>query len=141
VPKAKAKKRFRRRYILDIIVAVVAGGLIIFGLWRTINQPRPLCEAIGEEHQLTLQNDAFSTSQLTVHTCDVIKIINLDSLDYQLAFGVHDKHVDYPGFTETLVRPNEFITVDAVEAGDFRIHDHLRDKAVVELLIIPTVSN
>lgn len=81
--------------------------------------------------------DAFSTPTLTVKQCDIIKIANIDpNQNYQLAFGVHDKHIEYPGFSEQLIRPNEFITIDMLQFGSYRIHDHLRDKAAIELTVL-----
>jgi hypothetical protein len=136
----KAKtKRFPIMWAIDAAVFAVALGLVIFGIWNMQSkQAGTPCATPGQEHTLIVKDDVFSKQQLTLKQCDVIKIANLDALrSYEFAFGVHDKHVAYPGFTQQVVRPNEFIVIDAVQTGGFRLHDHLRDKAAVEFTIEP----
>lgn len=136
--KKQATRKLKLRPI-DIVVFALTVVLVAFGVWsmqtRQSANAGP-CAKPGQEHQLTLNGDAFSVSELKLNQCDTIKIANLDPvLSYQIAFGVHERHVVYPGFSELVLRPNEFITVDAVQAGDYRIHDHIRDKAAVNLEI------
>lgn len=137
----KKRPKFSLRPI-DIIVFTVAIILIIFGVWATLNAPKDPCPQPGKEHTVTLNADAFSQSQLTVTRCDIIKIANLDpAQNYELAFGVHPNHVAYPGFSEQMLRPNEFIVIDTIKTGTFRLHDALRDKAALDLTIIGVGPN
>ena len=127
---------------IDIVIFTLAAMLIGFGVWTTLTAPKAPCTQPGKEYTITLNGDAFSQPQLTAHLCDVIKVVNLDpAQNYELAFGVHPNHVSYPGFREQLLRPNEFIMIDLLKAGTFRLHDAQRDKAALELTIIKTAPN
>lgn len=135
-PTAKSGRRQNIRPI-DYVVIGLAAVLIMFGVWnlRTKQSGAP-CDQPGQEHNLIVRDDTFNVTKLTIKQCDVVKIANLDpTQSYEFAFGVHDKHIQYPGFSETVIRPNEFIAIDAVKAGNYRLHDHLRDKAAVEFTI------
>ncbi len=121
---------------LDIAVAFMTIILVGTGIWfGTIKKDTNdlTCKAVGAEHQLTIKSDAFSTSQLTLKRCDTIKIVNTGTENYELTFGTHDNLINYPGFTRQPLRPNEFFVVDAVQAGTYTMHDHIRAKAHIEL--------
>jgi hypothetical protein len=136
--KQQKTKRSKWMYVLDAFAVVATVGLVSFGIWTTTqkNASEGPCTKPGEEHILTLKDDAFSSAELDVRQCDILKIVNADKeLNYVLAFGVHEKHIEYPGFTEQSLRPNEFLVVDAVEAGRYRMHDHIRDNAAVNITI------
>ncbi len=136
-PKQKAestKGAFLGLRKMDIAVIVVTLVLVGFGAYNRFLK-KPLCALPGAEHVLTLKDDAFSQSSLVLNQCDVIKVVNLDTQIYELAFGVYESHINYPGYIETQIRPNEFIAIDALQAGDYRLHDHLRDKASIEFSI------
>lgn len=133
----KTKQLPSKKYWWDAAVAVVAVALVGYGVYTAFGggKDKQACAARGSEHELTLQNDSFSVGKLRLTQCDTLKIVNLDTQPYNLAFGVHDRHIAYPGYSEQLVRPHEFIVVDALQAGEYIMHDHLRDNARVELSV------
>lgn len=123
---------------LDVVVILATVILVSLGLWFGIvknNESKLVCKTVGSVHELTLKNDAFSPNRLTVTRCDTIRVVNMGTETYHLAFGVHDSHVNYPGFSMQMLRPSEFFVLDAVQAGTYTMHDHLRDKARVTLII------
>jgi hypothetical protein len=122
-------------YVADVLVLAVAVGLVVFSILRTPPKDTSTCPKAGKEHLLTLQADAFSQAKLTLQQCDTVHITNQDTQPYSLAFGVHDSHYRYPGFREQVLSPDEQLTITAVQAGQYRIHDHLRDQASAELTI------
>lgn len=136
---AKKQKNGQRIKPIDIVVLSLAAVLVVFGLWNMhVKQASTPCDKPGQEHNLIVRDDAFNVTKLTVKQCDIIKIANLDaSKDYEFIFGTRDKHVQYPGFTEVTIRPNEFIVIDAIQHGSYRLHDHIRDMATVEFTIEP----
>ncbi len=96
------------------------------------------CKTIGQNHELYLQHDTFSTTKLSIKQCDTVTVINLDDSLYNLAFGVHDQHIDYPGYNQQILSYNESLKIDALEAGTYTLHDHIRgDNTHVELTIVP----
>lgn len=127
------KRRFGL-FALDVTVAVVAVALVSVGVYYA-NRDDGTCKAPGAEHVLELKNDTFSSENITVKRCDTVKVVNLDTQKYLLAFGVHDKHIAYPGYNEQTISPNEFFVIDMIQAGEFRLHDHLRDKAHINFTI------
>lgn len=121
---------------LDIMLGFVAVVLIIGGMWYSIGHGKDNqdCRVPGREHQVTVRDDAFQPTRLTVERCDTIKISNFGSQDYEFAFGEHDHHTSYPGFTNMQsLQPNQYFEIDAVKAGNYTLHDHLRDKAHLQL--------
>jgi hypothetical protein len=124
----------------DIIFGCAAAVLIIGGIWYSIGNSKANqdCGVPGREHQVTVQNDTFQPAQLDVSLCDTIKISNLGTQEYDFAFGTHDKHVSYPGFTNMQsLQPNQYFEIDAIKTGDYTLHDHLRDQAHLRITINP----
>jgi hypothetical protein len=126
--------------VLDGVVLLAVIVLVGFGIWNSTRdkEPEQTCAQPGITHEVQLKDDSFNKTNLTLRMCDILKIVNLDTNTFSLAFGVHDKHVSYPGYSQTELRPNEYITVSALEAGAFRMHDHLRDNAYIDLTIQPS---
>jgi hypothetical protein len=96
-----------------------------------------VCRAPARNHQVTIQGDAFSQKTLAVNLCDTISITNKDTQLYQLNFGTHDQHISYPGFQSLVQAKDETINIDALQQGTFRLHDHIRDKAVLSINVGP----
>lgn len=124
---------------LDAAVAIVSVGLVGYGLWQLTGQnpsaERPLCVEIGQEHQISLANDVFVPAAITVSRCDRLVISNQGTEAYDLAFGIHEEHVEYPGFERQILRSREYFTLDATKSGSYPLHDHYRDKAKLQLTI------
>jgi hypothetical protein len=128
-------KKFK---LIDAIVVAGTLCLVSFGVWfNYLRQPSATCTVPGKSYDLVIQNGRFSTEKVTVEKCDSLKVINLDKQEYAIAFGTHENHIVYPGFREITLRTDEFVAIDAVQTGTYRIHDHLQDKAAVELTILP----
>lgn len=122
----------------DISVGALAAILIATGIWMTIrpDTSQAVCQTPGREHQVKLvAADAFEPEALTVQRCDTVKVLNQGVAEYELVFGTRDNHASYPGFTRQVLRPNEFFVLDAVRAGEYALHDHLRDNARLQLTI------
>jgi hypothetical protein len=123
-------------YIVDTLVLGIALTLVIASIYGSTKDTKSTnCEPRGKEHSLTLHADDFSKNKLTMQKCDSVKITNYDNLDYRLAFGVHDRHVTYPGFQEQILRPTKSLRFEAVKAGTYLMHDHLRDQATIQFTI------
>jgi hypothetical protein len=97
-----------------------------------------ICTSTAKRFELTVKDDKFSQPNLAVHLCDTIAITDLDaSNQYYLNFGEHENHISYPGYTPLVQGPNETVNIDAFQQGSFEVHDHIRDKAVLELTVGP----
>lgn len=122
-------------YIIDAVFLLVAVCLVIFGLQAGDKKDTATCGAPGRTHEIRVENETFSPKSLEIARCDTLRITNQDERTFQFAFGIHDKHIDYPGFTESTVGPRETISIHAVQAGEYHMHDHLRDRASIDLVI------
>lgn len=123
---------------MDYVVIAATALLVGLGVWQTISRTGAKnCTAPGQAHTVELRSDAFVPAEIRLRQCDVLRVVNYDAQPYSLAFGVHAQHITYPGFSETDIRTNEFITIAAVQAGSFQLHDHIRDNAQLTLRIDP----
>jgi hypothetical protein len=132
---AKPEKNWRR---IDVIVTAIVAVLIGYGLWNNfLTKPADdgLCYEPGIVETVNIEDDSFGQSAVQLSRCDRLKVVNNDDLVYDLAFGTHDKHIDYPGFSGQLLQPAEYFELDAVEAGTYVMHDHLRDNAKLTVTI------
>lgn len=82
------------------------------------------CSGEHATHTVIIHNEAMDPSHTYAPLCDKLTIINTDAKTRVMAFGVHDKHVAYDGVTETILAPNESVTVTLNQAGTFLFHDH-----------------
>jgi|GEM_PF-1254188 len=126
---------------IDIVVTILAILLISYGLWNTVADKLAtgdsLCREPGVTETVKLNNDSFSQPSVQLNRCDRLVVVNDGDLTYELAFGTHDKHVEYPGFSMQQLKPSEYFELDAVEPGTYVMHDHLRDTAKLRV----TISN
>ncbi|HEX8227154.1 MAG TPA: hypothetical protein VF572_04790 [Candidatus Saccharimonadales bacterium] len=131
-PPSEAQIKHRTHLAQDILVGFVTLVLVSFGLWNHF-RPDPLdaitCEKVGATYEVTLKDDKFSRDRLVLNRCDAIKVTNTGDEDYRLAFGEHDKLIQYPGFQMQPLRPGEYFIVSALQGGVYPLHDHIRDKA------------
>lgn len=116
---------------IDLSIGVVTIFLVLLGLQNHINNRSSnlACQITGQIHTVYIQDDHFTSNIIHLKRCDILRIVDAGQQDYSLAFGVHERHVEYPGFSIQSLQTNEFIDIDALQAGHFILHDHLRDKA------------
>jgi hypothetical protein len=126
----------KSQLLVDIGVGLATVSLVTFGIW-SLAQKDPEnpneCAKIGQNHQLTVQSDAFSAKQLILNRCDTVTITNTGGEAYRLAFGSHEDLIEYPGFSMQNLRQNEYFVITARAAGTYQLHDHLRAKAHITL--------
>lgn len=119
---------------MDLAVAATTILLVVGGVWFQVssNKVETTCKDPGAVHQLSVASDAFSQDRLIIARCDTVRIANAGAETYDLAFGEHDSHVAYPGFSRQLLQPGEYFELNALQAGSYTMHDHLRDQAKVD---------
>ena len=120
---------------MDYVVGITTLLLVAGGLWYQASKiPDTACEARGIVHEVTLQDDTFSTPRLNVVRCDLVRITNTSSGQaYRLAFGTHEDLVTYPGFSMQNLGPQEYFEIGLVQPGVYTLHDHIRTKAEMVL--------
>jgi hypothetical protein len=125
----------RKLIAIDLLlVAVVLGS--IAGL-AIVSRPAvaSACRQAGQRHRVALVNDRFTVSSLNLRRCDSLVIANQGSQAVNLNFGRYQQHQNYPGYTAKTLLPQQDQTIVAQASGDFELHDHFRDNAVLQLHI------
>jgi hypothetical protein len=134
--KKLAEKVHTRKAKQDWILASLAIVLIFFGLWNNFARNRNVsnnCDTSGNQISVDLRSDSFNPDHVKLQQCDILHITNTGKEGYILAFGVHERHVEYPGFTMQALQSNQYLDITAYKPGSFTLHDHIRDKAILVL--------
>jgi hypothetical protein len=129
---------FRKRstiVIFNVVALLITAGLLAVALRSDPQTASNGCKGAGKKHYLTVQDDRFSQPRLQLAQCDTLIVQNRGNLTLKLALGVHDAHISYPGFKEQIVVPGGSLRLEAVQAGSYQMHDHLRDNATTQLII------
>lgn len=132
-------KRIKSIRMADIAAGVLTLAAVGFGSMQLLTKDTAtdVCAAAGQKHRVVISDDAFSKTEMTLKQCDSLTIVNQDTRPHQIAFGERASHASYPGFKSLIVRQDESITLDAVQPGQYELHDHLRDNARLQLTIQP----
>ena len=91
--------------------------------------------APAHKHTLNFTTSGVSPNTLVVNKCDEVTITNGTGEELIAAIGPHSHHTDYPGFTETPLRPGQTYSFRASQSGSFPIHDHDNESIAGTLII------
>jgi hypothetical protein len=132
---SKKQHRASHRLWLDVAVGFTVLCFIVYGIWSRVGSHAHSldCKDVGAVHVVKVHDDVFTPDHMQLKHCDVLKLVNAGQEEYVLAFGIHERHVEYPGFSMQSLKPNEFLEIDTIKPGRFVMHDHLRDKARLSL--------
>ncbi len=123
----------------DVVIYTVCVAVIVMTvtlLWsRYASQEGSGCPDNIRDITVTLKGDRFEPSTIMARRCDRIIFRNQDTVDYRPAIGMHERHVAYPGFSVTTLRPGDSYYFRAWQPGGYVLHDHIRDRAYADLLI------
>lgn len=86
-----------------------------------------ICSQVGKAYEIKISKDGFSPSSQEAKVCDQVIFINVDQNYHQIAFGKHERHLNYPNFKEKLLAPNQTNTFVLAAYGSYQIHDHLNE--------------
>ncbi len=83
------------------------------------------CDEIGKNHIVYITNGKVNAIHTEAKQCDSLTFINQDSVEREMAFGVHPAHTPYAGVSEfPLTTKKKNYTITLTEAGTFEFHDH-----------------
>lgn len=124
----------KKLVLLAAFFVVVVGGIVWLTSWTTSGllashrQAADFCAGHLATHTVTIRNDTVTPTHVQAARCDRLTIINRDDKRREMAFGVHDQHIAYDGVLQRLLRKDESLTVNLVQAGDYHFHDHFQDE-------------
>jgi hypothetical protein len=95
------------------------------------------CQQIKTNHPIVVAHGQASPSHVEAHLCDTLSVTNQDSVAHLMAFGPHDAHTTYDGITEKSLAKGKSFMVTLIQAGSFRLHDHLHDEIQVTFTVTP----
>ncbi|HET9173942.1 MAG TPA: hypothetical protein VFN56_01530 [Candidatus Saccharimonadales bacterium] len=78
---------------------------------------------------------AVSPSQIVAQRCDELTLTNRTDTEVIVALGPHEHHIQYPGFQESVLDPNQQYSFRLVESGTFPLHDHAHDQLTATIIV------
>lgn len=119
--------------VIGALAAIIGVGFLAFSLSshyldQKYADAHQGCYPNQATHTMIIQNDKITPNHINALRCGTLTIINRDTTERMIAFGPHEDHVAYDGVTEKLVGHNGSLTVTLVQAGSFRLHDHIHDE-------------
>jgi hypothetical protein len=93
------------------------------------------CDSNHIMHTVHIQHNHVTPLHTQAKLCESLKIVNLDSTERLMAFGLHDHHASYDGVTERLLSKNQSVQVTLNRTGTFEFHDHQDDNVAGEFTV------
>ena len=132
-----------KQVVLAIVGILSLGALVVFGTLylsdRFLPAPtknKPLaCATTGVTHTASIVNGTVSPIHINAKHCDVLTIVNNDSVVRRMAFGQHDEHIVYNGVSERILKQNESLTVTLDQTGEYLFHDHYQESTQGTILV------
>lgn len=84
------------------------------------------CQQPGRDHLVIIKQNAMHPARITAQLCDQLTIVNQDDRLRKIAFGEHDRHLAYDGFSEKLVRSGQQFSITFNRVGTYHFHDHFQ---------------
>jgi plastocyanin len=82
------------------------------------------CAEIHKNHVIYFVNGKVTPIHTEAQYCDTLSFVNQDSVEREVAFGVHPAHIPYAGVSEFPLTKRKDYTITLSEAGTYEFHDH-----------------
>jgi hypothetical protein len=123
--------------ITSTLALIFAGFLVYLGthalaqrfLIAKPEKESAVCSQGNVTHFVNIYDGVATPKDIVGKMCERLTIINHDDRIRLIAFGVHDKHQTYDGFTQKALAKEQSLTVTLNQAGTYRFHDHIDDQA------------
>lgn len=129
---------------LFIVAVVVGGSLLIInnlhynmspqdatkklvadeGIAQVSGKKTGACEEIHSNHVVYIRSGKVVSIHTEAKQCDTLSFVNEDSVEREMAFGVHPAHTPYAGVSEFPLTKKKNYTITLSEIGTFEFHDH-----------------
>jgi hypothetical protein len=127
-------KRHTKALILSLValciaIAIAVGAVFVVRAYsdKQYASLHEGCHQNQTNHLITIKNDKANPATFQAQRCETLTITNLDDVNREMAFGLHDDHVAYDGVLEKFLQKGESFTVNLIQTGSFRVHDHEND--------------
>lgn len=126
----------KKSNILLTLIGLAASACLVYFFVQTVasgyleedEQAAQLCSTAGQTHKVEIKDSEAAPKQVDARLCDKLTIINLDSKDRKVSFGVHDRHISYDGITEQILRQGQSLTITLNQTGSYVYHDHFQEE-------------
>jgi hypothetical protein len=121
--------KWRTSVLVILLMVVVVGGALAIGLSgnQTAADGCPAGSS-ATKYTVTIRGGKPSNAHVQARRCDMLVMVNADSLAREIAFGVHDHHTVYNGVEERVLGQNKSLTITLNKTGTYHWHDHLHDE-------------
>ncbi|HYF97148.1 MAG TPA: hypothetical protein VD947_03880 [Patescibacteria group bacterium] len=139
---------YRKSLQLIIVLAVIITGVSVYFtttylaknyLKTNTNKdemiPAIHCPEKKTVHTIYIKNDNMQPENINGNLCDTLTVKNSDDKLRRMAFGVHERHHEYDGITEKILRKDQSFTVTLNQVGTYTIHDHLEEETEAEFTV------
>ena len=96
------------------------------GIYQIKGEMTGACQAIGNNHKITITNGQVNPEHTTARKCDTLTFINEDDKVLAITFGIHPEHGVYAGINELSVRTNRSKSITLSELGSYKFHNHFQ---------------
>jgi len=117
--------------ILSLVCFAELGVLLSFKL-----------SADTENHTITLTDDGFYPSEITIGQGEVVKFVTKRDKEFWPASNLHPTHEIYPEFdSKKPIKPEKGWNFQFDKAGRWRYHDHLFANATGKIIVLDEKGN
>lgn len=93
------------------------------------------CQQIGQEHFVEAKDNKMQPDFINAKLCDELTIINKDDKTRRIAFGEHEKHIEYDGISEKIIKKDESFTITLNKSGSYIFHDHFQEEVKAQFTV------
>lgn len=123
--------------MLAIGAVIMASQYAAKQLDKTTTTVEHCANVISTNYVITIQDDKATPSHIAARQCDKLTVVNRDDTDREMAFGVHAAHTPYDGISEQSLTKDQSFTVNLLQSGNFRVHDHEHDEVQATFTVTP----
>jgi hypothetical protein len=122
---------------------VLGAALVYFFIGSEENIAR--CSEIDSIEEVDVESVAitstgFSPSDITISQCGDLILENFSDETARIAFGPHDSHQEYPGYTEQDLGAGDRLVIPLAQYGEFVIHNHHDNERRLVVLVEKNAS-
>ncbi len=120
-----------RLQLLPLYLLIASSIIGLIGVRYSQELMNPLgavsCTSTGRHVRIAIDDEGFRPRKVRAEMCDRLTFINRSTSARMIAFGVHEKHISYPGYDEQQLPSNQTYSMVLVAPGTYVYHDHFNE--------------
>lgn len=99
----------------------------------TVSQPEQ--NSTGEEVLVVYTDNGFEPKDIAAKIGDTLRVENKSSTSLEFSSDDHPAHTDNPELNMSLLQPGESGVITLVKAGEWGIHNHVKDEDIAKITV------